>query len=104
MNQLFPEITEYGKYKSGDSKLKALCVTFPSGLELYFSYETVIAFRDETGAAITMRENDWSVTTGKHMSWIFPNVPKENRLSGKLFEERLSAMMKFHGLLVPELE
>ena len=38
---------------------------------IYFSYETPIAFRHPfTGLVVS--ENDWSVTTGKHLNSINP--------------------------------
>lgn len=37
-------------------------------LDLYFSYQTVVAFRGDDGLVVS--ENVWSVTTGKHLSMI----------------------------------
>jgi len=55
------------------------------GVTIYFSYKTPIAFHNANG--LTIRVNDWSTTTGKHLNAIDPN--KTRRVSGKVFEARL---------------
>jgi len=43
------------------------------GIDLYFSYKTLVAFRDETGLKIS--ENVWSKTTGKFLNEISIQKP-----------------------------
>ena len=64
-------------------------------LDLYFSYETVIAFRSErTGFVI--RQNDWSMTTGKHLNAI--NSDHSIRISSVDFERELEDCLDFYNL------
>ncbi len=66
-------------------------------LELFVSYNTVIAFRTpKTG--LVARENDWSTTTGGHMSAV-PGNSKEDRISGSEFEKRYNEMLESYGLI-----
>lgn len=59
-------------------------------VEIYFSYETPIAYTDysKDGEGLVIRANDWSTTTGKHLNYI--NDDKKRRISGKEFEQKLS--------------
>lgn len=41
------------------------------GRELFFSYETLIAFSIENNTIVS--ENVWTRTTGKHINWIKTN-------------------------------
>lgn len=49
-------------------------------LDLYFSYEAVVAFRAR-GISLIVSENIWSATTGKHINAIagkgYPRLPRE---------------------------
>lgn len=64
-------------------------------LDLYFSYETVVAFRaPKTGLVVS--ENVWSSTTGKHLNWICPD--KSRRVSNEEFEKQLAEVVKGAGL------
>ena len=56
-------------------------------LEIWYSYETPIAFRGRD-MVLVARENDWSNTTGKHMNQI-PGNEKKNRIPGEEFEKLL---------------
>lgn len=60
------------------------------GLDLYFSYKTVIAFRKD--GALTVRENSWGPTTGHHLSSIDGGTKeaKARRLSCEAFEAALA--------------
>lgn len=54
--------------------------TLSNDVEIYFSYETPIAFLTSEGVLVS--ENVWSRTTGKHINWIKNNrnitqVPNE---------------------------
>ena len=57
-------------------------------LEIWYSYETPIAFRGRD-MVLVARENAWGNTTGKHMNQI-PGNEKKNRISGEEFEEQLN--------------
>ena len=56
-----------------------------------FSYETAIGFIQLHDIHWTVRENDWSNTTGKHLNWL--NDDKASRISGSKFEELLSKLV-----------
>ena len=58
------------------------------GRELYFSYETCVAFRGEDGKLI-VSENVWSRTTGKLLNELQPD--KTLRHDYEEFSKRLSA-------------
>ena len=60
-------------------------------LDLYFSYDTIIAFRFP-GYGLVVRENDWSTTTGRHLNSI-PHY-KTERISGEQFEISLSEVLE----------
>jgi hypothetical protein len=89
-------ISGYGDYSSDNYGVNCLRVCI-GNLTLYFSYQTVVAFRsNELGLVI--RENDWSTTTGKHLNWIDPE--KKIRISGEEFEKLLSKTLKKHKLSI----
>lgn len=94
MNTL-PTIKTYGQYNSGNYGVNSLMVSFPTGLTLYFSYQTIIAFVGHDGEQRT-RQNEWSTTTGKHLNWVCPN--KNERIDGVSFEKELKAELAFYGL------
>lgn len=66
-------------------------------LSLWFSYDTVIAFRTPR-AGFFITENVWGPTTGKHLNWIDPN--KKRRLQSEDFGDRLDAALTKHKLLL----
>jgi hypothetical protein len=55
-----------------------------------FSYKTVIAFA--CGGVVTVRQNDWSTTTGKHLNAIDggSTEAKKARLSARDFENAMA--------------
>lgn len=61
-------------------------------MRVWFSYETPIAFAGP-GYPRTVRENDWSVTTGKHLNYI-DDGNKSARVTGEEFERRLRDSME----------
>jgi len=67
---------------------------------LYFSYETVVAF-DAPGFGITVSENDWGPTTGKHLNAIM--AQKDIRLPRKQFEVELERMLTQYNLSTPDV-
>lgn len=92
MNQI--RLWNYGNY-SNDNYGSSRGVTIGS-LNLYFSYDTVVAFKD--GGNLVIRQNDWKQTTGKHLNAINPD--KKVRISGEQFEKQLGEVLKKHNLTV----
>lgn len=87
------ETWNYGNYKSdnyGSSRAVRI-----GNLTLYFSYKTVIAFCE--GYSVTVSENVWSVTTGRHLNWIGAG-DKKSRLPRAEFEEALRKTLDKYGL------
>lgn len=66
-------------------------------LVLYFSYETVVAFREDDGELV-ISENIWGPTTGKHLNQI--DDDKEKRISRSKFVGALEAVLAKHDLVV----
>jgi len=71
------------KYGTGEN---ARYVDGP-GFRLWFSYRTPVAFHVD-GKGLTVRENDWGPTTGRHLSAI-DDGRKADRISGDDFEARI---------------
>lgn len=92
MGQL-PTISNYGRYSSDNYGANSLRVDI-GALTLYYSYETIVAFQSR--GEFKIRENDWSVTTGKHLNWI--DEDKSKRITGTEFEELLQKELEFYGL------
>jgi len=88
-----PKISNYMDYSSnnyGSSRLVSI-----GNLDLYFSYDTVIAFSSKyTGLII--RKNDWSTTTGKHLNAI--NSDHSIRIKGDEFEYMLEETLAKYEL------
>lgn len=57
---------------------------------LYFSYSTIVAFRSPA-TGLVCSENQWSQTTGKHLSFIQPN--KARRVSAEQFEQEKASFL-----------
>ena len=88
-------ISNYGNYSSdnyGSSRLVSV-----GEIDLYFSYETVVAFR-APGYGLVVRQNDWGTTTGKHLNQI-DRGNKKARLSGEEFEAKLKEMLAKYSLV-----
>ena len=81
-----PSFETYGRYASSNYGAHALVFTDGDGRNFYFSYRTLVAFTGPRG--LTVRENDWGPTTGKHLNWIDggDKDAKKRRLSGEDFE------------------
>jgi hypothetical protein len=86
-NQSLPSFRSYGEYSSGNYGAHCLMFTIPGKGEVYFSYQTPVAFRGRNG--LVVRENDWGPTTGKHLNWI-DGGNKNGRIPGDEFERRLA--------------
>jgi hypothetical protein len=69
---------------------KNLYSHFVEDKELFFSYQTLVAIDN------LISVNDWSVTTGRHLTWINPN--KEIRVND--FEEQARKILNSMDLLV----
>jgi hypothetical protein len=70
---------------------KNLYSHFVEDKELFFSYQTLVAIDN------LISVNDWSVTTGRHLTWINPN--KDIRLDPEIFEKRARKILKAENLL-----
>lgn len=93
-----PTISCYYPYQSSGYGSNSLRVSFES-LDLYYSYETIIAFSTlETG--LVCRVNDWSTTTGKHLNQIQPD--KSKRIKGEEFERELEKVLVKYNLVRQE--
>ena len=74
-------------------------------ITLYYSYREIIAFSDMTNkepvrTSITVgRINEWGPTTGRHMNDV-PGNAKEDRLTGRDFEQALKALIERHNLII----
>ena len=62
-------------------------------LKLFYSYKTVIAY--ENAGKLTVCENVWTHTTGKHLNII--DRDKSERLAHEVFLRRLSDMLSRYG-------
>ena len=69
---------------------KNLYSHFVEDKELFFSYQTLVAIDN------LISVNDWSVTTGRHLTWINPN--KDIRVND--FEEQARKILNSIDLLV----
>jgi hypothetical protein len=77
----------------------SLCLTdkfdlLPYHVTLYFSYETCIAYHLE-GKGLTLSDNVWSNTTGKHLGIIaslFNVNRKDKTINNDLFTSRLNQL------------
>jgi len=67
-------------------------------LTLWFSYETIVAFQDETG--LKCSENIWSRTTGKLLNMI---CDKNERIPNKDFERELRLCLIRHNFYLEKV-
>lgn len=84
-----PKISQYAGVKSLLLEIGTL--------SLWFSYQTVIAFK-EGNNAIQVRQNDWSMTTGKHLNAI-DSGNKKDRIESNTFETHLKAILTKNNLM-----
>jgi hypothetical protein len=86
-----PKVSPYGDY-SDNYGTHALRVDL-GNLELWYSYDTIIAYRDvEDGMVIC--ENVWGTTTGKHLNWI--NLDHKRRVFRDVYLDKLRAALARH--------
>ena len=88
------QVSNYMNNSSKNYGVNSLMVEL-GDITLYFSYETVVAF-DAPGFGITVSENDWGPTTGKHLNSI--NIDKDLRLPREQFEVELERMLASFNL------
>lgn len=91
MNKL-PSVSSYGEYDNSNYGAHTLCVDL-GDLELYYSYKTIVAYRD-TQDGLVCSVNQWSVTTGKHLNWIQPD--KGSRIKADDFDKKLAEAITRH--------
>lgn len=74
---------------------------FGSGsLHLWFSYNTCVAFKEE-GEPVTVIENCWGPTTGRHLNMISPSF---RRLPAEEFERKFEELFsRVHVETAPTL-
>ena len=89
---MLPKISSYGQYSSDNYGAHTLKVELGS-ITLYYSYKTIIAYHDNQDGLI-VSENQWTVTTGKHLNWIDSN--KKDRKPASEFNELLQSALKRH--------
>ncbi len=71
----------------GKSKRYNFSVVHVGEMEIWFSYETPIAFRKSNGRLFA-RKNEWGPTTGKHLNYI--DVHEVDRIPGPEFTDLLA--------------
>lgn len=76
--------------KSGNNTLVSV-----GDLDVYFSYKTPIAFC--LNGKITIRKNEWSTTTGKHLNAV--NSDKSIRIDGDSFKVQYREALDKLGLM-----
>ena len=89
---MLPTIRNYGQYSSDNYGAHSLKVT-SQHIELWYSYETIVAYRDMQDGLVVI-QNQWGATTGKHLNWI--NDDKSGRLPHNKFVEKLYAALARH--------
>lgn len=62
-------------------------------IEFYYSYETIVAYCDETDGLVCS-VNRWGTTTGKHLNWI--QSLKSKRKDAGEFQDMLSLAIARH--------
>lgn len=100
MRQL-PTVRSYGHYQGQNYGVNALHVTI-GDLELFYSYDTIIAFACHAvdGGQVVVCQNLYSTTTGKHLNAICTN--KKTRLPHEAFMAQLRSALAAHGFDSPE--
>ena len=72
-----PAVSHYGNAEN------TMTLSF-IGMELYYSYKTLVAFR--YNGRLVVRENDWSTTTGKHLNLLDGGDKKSRVGAGEFFD------------------
>jgi hypothetical protein len=77
-----PDIECYGSYRCSNYGIHTLVVDF-GVVRVWYSYTTPVAFKVQSGMLV-VRENNWSRTTGRHLTMIDHN--RGGRVSGEVFQ------------------
>jgi hypothetical protein len=85
-------IAGYGNY-SNNYGLNAIVVSV-GNVDIYFSYKTIIAFRES--GKLFISKNYWGNTTGKYLNAINPN--KSIRIESDKFNAEMMRMLTNHKL------
>lgn len=89
---MIPKISNYGNYSSDNYGAHTLKVDLGE-IELYYSYETIVAYSDiKDGLVCSL--NSWGVTTGKHLNWI--EQDKKKRKNSQIFGIMLESALSRH--------
>ena len=94
-----PVVSSYGGYINSNYGVHTLRVSF-DGLSLYYSYNTIVAFRNNHG--LVCCENNWGNTTGKHLNMI--QSDHKVRLPIDKFEKQLDNALKRYGRMEKFIE
>ena len=89
MSILKSEINLKGTKPNFLRSTKNLYSHFVNGKRLFFSYQTLVAIDD------LISVNNWSVTTGRHLTWINP----DKSIRVKDFDKRARAILEEDGLI-----
>ena len=96
-----PSIRSYYPYSSGNYGANSLLVSFET-IDLYYSYETMVAFRTQK-TGLVVRKNNWSSTTGKHLN-VIDGGKKNGRIDGDKFEWMLWNTLSEMKLTDPKMD
>jgi hypothetical protein len=90
-----PRVESYGTpHKTKHyGNLDTLKVTIPEVITLFYSYQTIIAYRDVEDGFV-MSQNIWGSLTGGHMNLL--SGDKKLRIPHEEFEIKLQAAMERH--------
>ena len=83
-------MTNYGQYSSTGQGAHTICLNVDD-LQLFFSYNTVVAF-NHPSTGLVVSENVWSTTTGKHLNWIDYGA-KGRRIQNFEFKQKLESLL-----------
>ena len=63
-------------------------------IEVFYSYITPVAFKEN--GVLTVSQNQWSVTTGRHLTWIDGGTPEAKKK--RVDWEAWQALKSQHGI------
>lgn len=88
-----PTITPYGQYSSGNYGVNTLRLDIGS-LRVWYSYTTIVAFY-VLGDRLSVCQNGWGPTTGKHLNWIDGGgTAKKDRIPNGQFNKELERAIR----------
>lgn len=94
-NENYNNINLVGKIELKEGVTASMKIVVIGKLKLYFSYNTIIAFKEK--GKLFISKNVWSKTTGKHLNYI--NNDKKKRLKNSTFENELKRVLKKYNLV-----